>query len=627
MLPISFEEGGAVRFGEHFAVSFQRTLRVPEEGVNPLPPGMGTFPVRRVEEYAGRVSPVWLERGGVFIPVYQREALWLGFRAAEWQPTAVKVGVGGIDAVTGDSWNPTLRSDPQDYLVCPPQLWLDGVNAGEGVVRQFVAAPLGRGLTVEGQLTGVETTGGMQIVVFEPKPGFFPDEPPPPDTVPGVEPGPLPIGVPPSEAMAGDPPLELGIAAGGWMQQKIYPDPYGIEIWDVGRSATLWIHLVNSLQYREITGEEPPPSPVDARAYTEAGLPWFELYDQEADQLAAGEKLRGVRSLGQLEPDEETPAARGTSPRVVKLHPPKPPRSPREHHDQSRAGRDSPPTISVEESMPKKNSPDEAAAAPQDGDFDVADVHACVDMELPPELQGMAVSKAIDERPDNILGPNATPAPITDGLNAFPGPALAVVFKKLWQPGRTLRVRFLDRPPKKVRDKIEQYAHEWEQHANIRFQFGSSQSAEIRITCTPGIGSWSYLGTDALSIPKSRATMNYGWFNVSTPEEEFSRTVLHEFGHALGCIHEHMNPKGDIPWNKEATYRYYMSTQGWTREQVDSQLFARYSMAHTNASAYDKHSIMHYPVPRQLTLDGSEVGWNRTLSTRDKTFIRTQYPS
>ncbi len=56
--------------------------------------------------------------------------------------------------------------------------------------------------------------------------------------------------------------------------------------------------------------------------------------------------------------------------------------------------------------------------------------------------------------------------------------------------------------------------------------------------------------------------MNFGWFDDSTPDNEFSRTVIHEFGHALGCVHEHSSPAATIPWNRDAVYAYYLATQG-----------------------------------------------------------------
>jgi hypothetical protein len=76
-----------------------------------------------------------LERGGVFIPMYQREALWLAFEAAPWKPNAAKIGVGRINALSGEPWDEQLHDDPQDYIVCPDQPWLDGTNVGDGVTH------------------------------------------------------------------------------------------------------------------------------------------------------------------------------------------------------------------------------------------------------------------------------------------------------------------------------------------------------------------------------------------------------------------------------------------------------------------------------------------------------------
>ena len=99
--------------------------------------------------------------------------------------------------------------------------------------------------------------------------------------------------------------------------------------------------------------------------------------------------------------------------------------------------------------------------------------------------------------------------------------------------------------------------------------------------------------------------------------------MLHEFGHALGAIHEHSNPRNGIKWNKPAVYAYYAETQGWTKAEVDAQVLERYSLSILNASTYDPKSIMHYPVPKELLLPGgTAVGWNRVLSAADRKFIR-----
>ena len=62
----------------------------------------------------------------------------------------------------------------------PPQPWLDGFKPGKATISQFVAMPLGQGVTVEAQLTGGESIGGLQLLVAGPVPGVFPTTPPRP---------------------------------------------------------------------------------------------------------------------------------------------------------------------------------------------------------------------------------------------------------------------------------------------------------------------------------------------------------------------------------------------------------------------------------------------------------------
>jgi hypothetical protein len=279
----------AVRLGPRLTVSFQRTLRIPDDGrTYPLPPGLGRFPVLRVGEFEERVPPEWRRLGGVFIPMYQREALWLAFDGAWWKPNAVQVGVGRVNAVSGTPWDEELTSSPQNYLVCPNQPWLDGINVGDGVIRQFVAMPLGTGSTVEGQVTGAEEYGGLQLRAYEPRPGRFPDRPPP-------EPDKIESGRPLASVASG----AMGLGAGGQMHQRIYPDPSGVETWDPDASRSLHVHIVNSEQYEHITGRPPPPTPVTAERYTAHGLPWFELYDEGRGTIPAAEPLKRVKSVGE----------------------------------------------------------------------------------------------------------------------------------------------------------------------------------------------------------------------------------------------------------------------------------------------------------------------------------------
>ena len=286
----TYIERNRLHMGERFSVSFQRTLRLPDDGTTyPLPPGLGLFPMHRVEDFANRAPEFMTELGGIFIPMYQREAMWLGFDAAPWKPNAVKIGVGRVNAVSGEPWDESLHDQPQDYLVCPDQPWLDGINAGPGYIRQFVAMPLGMGYTVEAQVTGEEAWGGLQIQVFEPKPGKFPDEPPPESP---FELQTFAAMVP--QEMAG---AQMGLGAGGRMTQKIYPDRFGIETWDQNNFGSVFVHIVNSEQYYNLTGAPPPPTPIDAATYVKMELPWFELYDEQEADLEPSRKLAAVKSI------------------------------------------------------------------------------------------------------------------------------------------------------------------------------------------------------------------------------------------------------------------------------------------------------------------------------------------
>jgi hypothetical protein len=201
---------------------------------------------------------------------------------------------------------------------------------------------------------------------------------------------------------------------------------------------------------------------------------------------------------------------------------------------------------------------------------------------------------------------------------------MALAADKFWPQNKVLRVKLLGGTPT-VRTKVQQYAQAWHPYINIRFDFVDDPDAEIRVAFVPNGLSWSALGTDALKkVWFPNETMNLGWLTDDTPDEEYSRVVTHEFGHALGCIHEHQNPDVNIPWNKDAVYRYYSETQGWSKDKVDQNLFRHWEGA--LHSGFDNKSIMLYAVPKELTNGGFEVGSNRVLSDMDKTYIAKVYP-
>jgi len=304
MLYVTDQHELAFRFPEvheeaKLTVQLQRTLRVPDDGRDYLlPEGLGCFPVRHVDDYAQRVPSGWLKRGGVVVPVHQSEAISLRFEASHIAsqgryPFAIKIGLGKINALTGRVWNAGLKRGPQEYVVVPEQEWLDGFVVEQGVVRQFVAMPLGKGYTAEEQITGQDTFGGIQIEAYPMKREVFEER------FPAIEAVRFSIADTPIDdgSLKQHARRDMGVAPSGRMRQPVAADPYELRDWDLTRSSRCFVHLCNSVQWRSITAERPPNKPIGPKRYREAGLPWFEHYAEPARMLRGGATLADLRSI------------------------------------------------------------------------------------------------------------------------------------------------------------------------------------------------------------------------------------------------------------------------------------------------------------------------------------------
>lgn len=210
-----------------------------------------------------------------------------------------------------------------------------------------------------------------------------------------------------------------------------------------------------------------------------------------------------------------------------------------------------------------------------------------------------------------------------------PGLFLTLPILKMWETGTTLTCCFLDGSPTQ-RQKVKKFAKSWEAYANIKLSFVNGRDAQVRISFVADTGSWSAVGTDALIesyFPKYQPTMNFGWLKDDTPDAEYSRVVIHEFGHALGCIHEHQSPKGSLKWNKAEVYRVFSGSPNfWTKAEIDHNILDKYDGTTMNASAFDPKSIMLYEFPGFLFQDGKGTSANKVLSVKDKAFIKQMYP-
>ncbi len=292
-------------------VGFQRTLRIPDDGrTYPLPAGLGRFPLRSVDDFAATAPDSWIKRGGVTMPMYQSEALWIRFSSR--YPFAVQIGSGKINAISGEAWTGSLQRDPQNYVVVPRQPWLDGFAVGEGLIRQFVAMPLGDGYSVEEQLTGKADVGGLQLQVYPMSADHYFHQKVAPSfprflrkLLPRLFAAHL-VEAAHGALYSRRCPPSMGLGAGGRMRQEIYRDPYPFEDWDQTRTTRCFVHLCNSLVWREITGTNPPHPPLTASEYKQAGIPWFDYYRDDIKPLKGSKHLAGVKSVTQLGEEKHT---------------------------------------------------------------------------------------------------------------------------------------------------------------------------------------------------------------------------------------------------------------------------------------------------------------------------------
>ncbi len=221
---------------------------------------------------------------------------------------------------------------------------------------------------------------------------------------------------------------------------------------------------------------------------------------------------------------------------------------------------------------------------------------------------------------------------------------------KLWPKDTTLNVVFMGGEPWKHAWVEKVITEQFMPYSNIKFSFDPSGKKTIRISFDEKQGAYSAVGTDALNRSLNESTMNLGWLDAPgsktssgsftwkgqtytiPPGEprnnnEIGATVMHEFGHAIGMIHEHQNPRGQtIDWDVDKVYKKFSGPPNkWDKDTINRNILKKYNENQINGSDFDPQSIMLYFFPAELTKNGQGTVANSNLSQLDKMWMANAY--
>jgi astacin (peptidase family M12A) len=254
----------------------------------------------------------------------------------------------------------------------------------------------------------------------------------------------------------------------------------------------------------------------------------------------------------------------------------------------------------------------------------MTDQIVCKPKMLPEDLWISAAEVASDINPANH-------AQIDRLMSVLPGYVpqpmhLAALTTRFWHNGGVkLTVGFIDDAPSDLRARILTHMNAWSKTANIEF-VETKADAQVRIARIMD-GYWSFLGTEILSIPADKPTMNLQAFTMKTDESEFHRVVRHETGHTCGFIHEHMRRELVEKIDVDKAIAFYQDTQGWSPDVTRKQVLTPIEESSLRGTAYaDPNSIMCYQIPGSITIDGKPIIGGLDIDDLDYTFAAKLYP-
>lgn len=223
--------------------------------------------------------------------------------------------------------------------------------------------------------------------------------------------------------------------------------------------------------------------------------------------------------------------------------------------------------------------------------------------------------------------PDSTTSSLVDSIEQHYNIVASVADSLFLWPFDSVLVYFYDGDDK-INDSVIKTASEWSKYCPIEFiRTWDLDKSHIRITTRMG-GYASMIGSNANTRQyRSQPTM---WLQSVSSKflknyKEYKQLVLHEFGHALGLIHEHQHPGVGINWDTAVLFRYYDSLYKMDRASVKKNVIEKFKSSHGIYGRWDPNSIMIYAIPPALCNRQFDIKWPNSLSAEDKKFIAKIY--
>lgn len=199
---------------------------------------------------------------------------------------------------------------------------------------------------------------------------------------------------------------------------------------------------------------------------------------------------------------------------------------------------------------------------------------------------------------------------------------------KLWNPGTVISVKLLN-DPYNMKQNIKSWAAEWEQYANISFDFVTSGDAEVRIGFDWNDSkwiTWSYTGTDCKYVTnQNEATLNFAFWDMAS-EQEMKADVFRAFGQVLGLELEHRHLSFDAGWSSRIQQYWEGEIEDIPWAELKKYVFDPIEAKNLEQTKeYDENSIMVWPFDRRYATNTAR-DYNYDLSEKDKEFIKYLYP-